>query len=140
MNALYHKTGAFRKIEIYTENGIAHFRERTPFGKKVYQIHQFRLGTEIAFSRVYHIPFIFMCLFLGYLGLKLLILRWNSGNWTFYLGVSVVSIIILMGIYYVSIGRKYGVVEFQFGDEPITITMQDKEYREFQSRLSNTGD
>ncbi len=139
MKTLFKKTGLLQSIELSRENGMVSFRENTIWGKKVYQVPVGYVSHSAAFSRTYHVPFMAMCLYFFYQGIKLVWLRIGTDHWTLYLGIFVVALVVLIGLYYAFIGWKYGLVTVHIGQEAINLSMKESAYREFQDKLSNTA-
>ena len=135
MKNLYDNKKRTKRIEVYQENEFVYYKELSLFEKKVYQIPSDRLGRSISFSRTYHALFFITIAFLSFLALQLILKKWNTGNWTLYLGLIVLFLIFISMIYYLIIGKNYGEVELDFGDLKLHLYMKKKEYLEFQERL-----
>jgi hypothetical protein len=126
-----------RKVEIYLEDDVVHYKESTLLRKKVYQTPLYKLDKNISFSRTHHFPFFLPPAYLLFLSARLTIKRWETGGWTLYLGLIVMSVILIGIVYYLLIGKNYGEVELQFGDTKLPLYMTKKDYLALQERLTS---
>jgi hypothetical protein len=134
---LYNSKKFTKSIEIYQENGFVHYKELTPFGKKVYQIPLDRFGASISFSRAYHAPFFLVPVFLAFLAIRVILKKWDTGGRVFYMELTIMCFICIGMIYYLIVGKNYGEVELDFGDFKLPLYMKNKEFIEFQERLAD---
>ncbi len=137
MKIIYKNTKTFTKTLLFEEGGVVFYHRTTPFEKTIYQIPTEQLGKDIAFSRAYHAPFFIPPAFLSFLSIRLIIKKWFVGDWTLYLGLTVLTLICFGLIYYFIIGKKTGEIELDFGDLKLLLHMNKKDYLELKERLDN---
>lgn len=135
MKIIYSRIEKFQKTEIYIENGLAHFIHTTIWGKEAYQIQAEKLSRNVSFSRTYHPWMAIPSGYLMFLSVRLIIKKWNTGDWTLYLGLSVSAMILLLLIYYILAGRYYGEVELTFGEKKLKFLMKEHEYLHLQEKI-----
>ena len=137
MNIIYSKKKLTGKTVLYEEGGIVYFKKITLLEKTIHQIPLASLSRGIYFSRAYHAPFFILPVFFSFMSIRLIIKKWNVGDWTLYLGLTVFLAIVLGLIYYFTIGKNTGEVELQLGDLTLPLFMNQKDYQELKERLEH---
>jgi hypothetical protein len=137
MKPLYQNKKINPQTLLFEEAGIIHFYKNTLFEKRRYQIPLAQFNTAITFSRTYHAPFFIPPVFLSFLAVRLVIKKWSAGDWTLYLGLTVLACTTCGFIYYFIQGKKTGEVELEFGDVKVSLFMQKEDFLELKERLDH---
>lgn len=132
---LYIQNGWLKKVEILLENDFVIYKEWDLMERKVYRIPFKHFSETLSFSRQYHAPFFIPPLFLGFLSVRLILARWETGGWTLNLGWSILTSIALIGLYYLLVGKHTGEVELSLGTHSVSLFMPYKKYLSLQNEL-----
>ena len=137
MKIIYKNTKILSETLLFEEGGVVFYNRTTPFEKTIYQITTEQLGRDISFSRSYHAPFFIPPAFLSFLSIRLIIKKWFVGDWTLYLGLTVLALICFGLMYYFIVGKKTGEIELDFGDLKLILYVNKRDYLELKERLNN---
>lgn len=110
--------------------------------KKMLSILKQNLGSPLVFSRNYHLGPLATGAFLLVLSTMLIKKRWGTDHWTLYMGLGLVAIILLIGLYYLFVGRKYGEVELTFfnQEQNPAIYITEEEFYRFRAFMDTIKD
>jgi hypothetical protein len=135
MRIIYKNKKILSETLLFEDGGVVHYSKTSPFEKNIHQIPIEQLGRDIAFSRAYHAPFFLPPAFLCFLSIRLIIKKWSVGDWTLYLGLTVLTLICFGLTYYFLVGKKTGEVEFYFGDNKLSLFMKEKDFLELKAQF-----
>lgn len=133
-----------RTIQLQESGENLIYVETSRFSKKVASIPKANLKVPNQFSRNYHLGPLATGGFLLVLSGMLINKRWGTDHWSLYLGMALASVILLIGLYYLIEGKKYGEVELapSMGDNGTFIYIKMEEYhrlKQFIASIKNTG-
>jgi len=137
---LHENKGVFSFVRLALQGEIVSYEKYHWGNREVLKFHSSLLSGANTFSRIYHLGLIVSSIFIGSLSTILLIKKWGTMEWTFYLAVIPLIIIALGYIYYFLRGRKYGEVEIQIYGRKKQLYMTLDKYkilREFMESLTN---
>ncbi len=137
MKIIYKNKKILSETFLFEDGGVIHYSKISPFEKNIHQIPIEQLSRDISFSRAYHAPFFLPPAFLSFLSIRLIIKKWSVGDWTLYLGLTVLTLICFGLTYYFIIGKKTGEVELYFGDNKLSLFMKKEDYLELKERFDN---
>lgn len=132
---LYKQENLFTSIHIFEDEEVIRILEKNYGALQDCRFHKSHLKPATKFSRVYHLGPIITSLVVSSLSILLLVKKWHTNEWTFYLGAIPLIIVIIGYLYYLVNGMNYGEVEFNYEDEKNHLYMKKKEYDLFRTKL-----
>jgi len=134
---IFQSNSFLNNLRITYKYGLVKIEEYHYGNRSVLKFHVSKLNQIHSFSRVYHLGMIITSIFLGILSTILLIKKWSSNEWTFFLALIPLTIIALGYVYYFVIGIKVGEVVLEFDGSKKYLYMTKENYLELKEKIDS---